>query len=246
MNIAIIGYGEIGKSLEQVYRDYDKFNLTIIDKDYVCGGSDIDIMNICLPLVDFFDTVVINYIKKYKPKLCIIHTSTTPGITERISEKVGCAVVHSPVRGVHPNLYEGLKTFKKYIGYINEDDRKLCENHFKELEIDYESIKGPANTELAKLYSTTYYGLCIAFHGEMKKHFDSLNLNYDIITDWNKTYNSGYTKLGKEGVIRPVLIPPDKSIGGHCVIPNTELLRGIFESKAFDLILNYKNKDDER
>ena len=74
----------------------------------------------------------------------------------------------------------------------------------------------------------------------MKKHFDSLNLNYDIITDWNKTYNSGYKELGKEGVIRPVLIPPDKSIGGHCVIPNTELLKGIYESEAFDLILKYK------
>ena len=79
----------------------------------------------------------------------------------------------------------------------------------------------------------------------MKKHFEELNLNYDIITDWNKTYNDGYKELGKEDVVRPVLTPPDKFIGGHCVIPNTELLRGIFQSKAFDLILNYKNINDK-
>jgi len=245
MNIAIVGYGEIGKSLEQVYNDYSEFKLTIIDKNFITGDKNIDIMNICLPLVDFFDTVVVNYIKKYNPKLCIIHTSTTPGITERIAGRVSCSVVHSPVRGVHPNLYDGLKTFKKYIGYVDNEGKELCECHYNELKIPFESIKGPANTELAKLYSTTYYGLCIAFHGEMKKHFEELNLNYDIITDWNKTYNNGYKELGKEDVVRPVLTPPDKFIGGHCVIPNTELLRGIFQSKAFDLILNYKNINDK-
>lgn len=245
MNIAIVGYGEIGKSLQQVYSDYDKFNLTIIDKDYARGDDNIDIMNICLPLVDFFDTIVVNYIKKYNPKLCIIHTSTIPGVTESIADQVNCSVVHSPVRGVHPNLYDGLKTFKKYIGYVDNEGKELCERHYNELKIPFESIKGPANTELAKLYSTTYYGLCIAFHGEMKKHFEELNLNYDIITDWNKTYNDGYKELGKEDVVRPVLTPPDKFIGGHCVIPNTELLRGIFQSKAFDLILNYKNINDK-
>lgn len=245
MNIAIIGYGEIGKSLEQVYSDYDKFNLTIIDKDYVRNDGNIDIMNICLPLVDFFDTIVVSYIKKYNPKLCIIHTSTTPGVTESIADQVNCSVVHSPIRGVHPNLYDGLKTFKKYIGYKDSEGKELCEKHFSELKIPYKSIQGPSNTELAKLYSTTYYGLCIAFHGEMKKHFEKLGLNYDIITDWNKTYNDGYKNLGKDDVIRPVLTPPNKFIGGHCVIPNTELLREIYESKAFDLILEYKNKNDE-
>lgn len=245
MNIGIIGHGEIGKSVEQIYSDYSKFKLTIIDKEYVRGDGTIDIMNICLPLFDDYVTVVCEYIKKYKPILCIIHTSTTPGTTLEISSRAECGVVHSPVRGVHPNLYEGLKMFKKYIGYVDNEGKKLCEEHFEDLKIPYQSVAGPSNTELAKLYSTTYYGLCIAFHGEMKRHFDELNLNYDIITDWNKTYNDGYRELGKEGVIRPVLTPPDKFIGGHCVIPNTELLRGIFTSKAFDLILNYKNIDDE-
>lgn len=239
MNIGIIGYGEIGKSVERVYMDYSKFNLTIIDKEYVCGDGVIDIMNICLPLFDDYKTVVCEYIKKYKPKLCIIHTSTTPGTTLEISSRTECSVVHSPVRGVHPNLYKGLKTFIKYIGYTDQRGKELCESHFDDLEIPYQSFEGSCNTELAKLYSTTYYGLCIAFHGEMKSHFDKLKLNYNIITDWNETYNSGYEEIGMRNVVRPILTPPIDSIGGHCVVPNAKLLKQEFDSLALDLILKY-------
>ena len=47
-------------------------------------------------------------------------------------------------------------------------------------------------------------------------------------------------KLGKKNVIRPVLFPPDKGIGGHCVVPNTEILKKYYKSQAFDLILKFK------
>ena len=60
------------------------------------------------------------------------------------------------------------------------------------------------------------------------------------VTDFNKTYNKGYTKLGKKNVVRPVLYPPLKKISGHCILPNTEILRKYYKSKALDLILKYK------
>ena len=41
-------------------------------------------------------------------------------------------------------------------------------------------------------------------------------------------------------VVRPNLVPPEKGIGGHCVMQNTELLMKQFESKAFELIMEYK------
>ena len=75
----------------------------------------------------------------------------------------------------------------------------------------------------------------------MKKHFDVEDLNFNIINKWNDTYNNGYKKLGKPNVMRPNLFPPDNNkIGGHCVIPNTQLLKNIFDSSAFDFILKYK------
>jgi len=46
----------------------------------------------------------------------------------------------------------------------------------------------------------------------------------DVYTVPNQDYNKGYTKLGLERVVRPVLKYVPGSIGGHCLIPNCELL----------------------
>ena len=96
-------------------------------------------------------------------------------------------------------------------------------------------------TELAKVLSTTYYGVIIAWHGEMKKICDKYNVNFEkSVTLWNETYNRGYLTLGKENVIRPVLYPPPPSIGGHCVVPNAKILKKEVISKALDLIMDYE------
>ena len=244
MKIGILGYGEIGKSLHEVYKDFkEKNDVRLRDIDWSDDLRDLDVLNIAIPFNDAssFVLTVSKTILESHAKLTIIHSTTLPGVTDDIRNKVKTPVVHSPVRGIHPNLYEGLKTFVKYVGYETEEEKKLSKKHFKDLEIKTEMIFGSSNTELAKLYSTTYYGLCIAFHGEMKKHFDSEGLNFNIINKWNDTYNQGYKKLGKPNVIRPNLTPPDNNkIGGHCVISNTEVLKGIFESDAFNFILNYK------
>jgi hypothetical protein len=42
-------------------------------------------------------------------------------------------VVHSPVRGVHPYLYEGIKTFVKYIGADNKEAGNMADTHLKGL-----------------------------------------------------------------------------------------------------------------
>ena len=244
MKVGILGYGEIGKSLHEVYKDFEgRFEVKIKELKWSDNFDGMSVLNVSIPFKDeeTFIKVVSSVILDYKPKLTIIHSTVLPGVTDKIRKIVRDAVVHSPVRGVHPNLYEGLKTFVKYVGYQHEEEKKIAKKHFKDLEVKTEMIFGSSNTELAKLYSTTYYGLCIAFHGEMKRHFDREDLNFDTINKWNDTYNQGYEKLGKPNVIRPNLIPPDNDkIGGHCIIPNTELLKGVFDSEALDFILKYK------
>ena len=91
------------------------------------------------------------------------------------------------------------------------------------------------------MLDTTYYGVCIAWHAEMKKMCDHENLSFDeVVSNFNETYNDGYKKLGKENVIRPVLYPPTNNIGGHCVIQNAKLLKENYLSEALDLILKYQ------
>lgn len=236
LKIGILGYGEVGQAIAKFYK-----NPKIKDLKRDDGLEGVDILHICIPWSKDFVKIVKKEIKKIKPKLTIIHSTVAPGTTK----KIGGMVVHSPIRGIHPYLQKSIKTFVKYIGTDNKKAGKLAKKHLESLGIKTKVFTPSTITEIGKLLSTTYYALCIAWHGEMKKICDKYKIDFEkVVTDFNKTYNKGYKKLGKKNVIRPVLYPPQKTRGitGHCVIPNAEILKKYFNSKAFDLILKYKPK----
>ena len=74
----------------------------------------------------------------------------------------------------------------------------------------------------------------------MKKMCDEYNIDFDVINKWTLSYNIGYMGMDMQNVVRPNLVPPTGGIGGHCIVPNAELLMEQFESKALDLIMEYK------
>lgn len=246
MKIGILGYGEVGQGIEKVYRDHSEIEIKIKDLERDDGIKGVEVLNVCIPFNEKFVEIVAKEIKDNNPDLTIIHSTVVLGTTKKIKELVeGVKIVHSPIRGVHPTLYEGIKTFVKYVGGDTDEEISLAEDHLKKLGIKVKSFKNPMTTEMGKLLDTTYYGLVIAWHGEMKKMCDEYSLDFDeVVTDFNKTYNRGYTKLGKTNVVRPVLYPPEEKIGGHCVISNTETLKEIFDSQALDLILKYSNLNE--
>lgn len=236
--VGILGFGEVGQAIARFYRLPSSPQVRIKDlkRDDDLRGA--EILHVCLPWNEKFIEIVKKEIAEIKPKLVIIHSTVAPGTTK----KIGGLVVHSPIRGVHPNLYEGIKTFVKYIGADSKKAGQLARAHFQSLGIKTKVFYPSATTEIGKLLDTTYYGLCIAWHAEMKKLCDKFGLNFDeAITDFNKTYNEGYQKLGKKNVIRPVLYPPQGKIGGHCIGPNAKILKKYFQSKALDLVLDYSD-----
>jgi len=236
--IGVLGYGEVGQAVAKFYKDPLVKDLNRDD-----GLTNIDVLNICIPWSDNFVAIAEDAIKKASPKITIIHSTVAPGTTQKLAQKFNGLVVHSPVRGVHPNLHEGIKTFVKYIGADDKSAGALAEEHLGGLGIKAKLFFPSAATELGKILDTTYYGVCIAWHGEMKKICDKFNVNFeDTVIDFNNTYNEGYKKLNMDNVIRPVLYPPENGIGGHCVIPNAEILKKDFSSLAIDLILEYKKK----
>ena len=246
--IGILGYGEIGRSIEQLYVKSPNpgYSILIKDVDRNDGLEGIEVLNICIPYQneEQFVSSVAKEISTYNPLLTINHSTVKPGTTNIISDLTESLIVHSPVRGIHPNLYEGLKTFVKFIGSDVSDASLLAEKHYKDLEIETRLCSSTRTTELGKLFSTTYYGLAIAWHGEMKNICDQVGVSYDeAVTHFNETYNTGYTKLGKTNVVRPVLYPPDPNIGGHCIVPNTKILKQFSKSLAYDLIEKYE-KDE--
>jgi UDP-N-acetyl-D-mannosaminuronate dehydrogenase len=241
INIGILGYGELGRAVAELYNN-KQFKLTIKDINNNTELKDVSILNICIPYNKNFINTVNSAILQANPLLTIIHSTTLPGTTKRLQIlQPNKYVVHSPIRGNHPNLNTAIKTFTKYIGSDTEQGFDLTYAHFKILGLSVKRFKNSYSTELAKLLCTSYYGVCIAWHNLAKNLCDENNLNYEeIMTEWNHSYNEGYKTMKMENVVRPVLYPPEQKIGGHCVIPNAELLRCITDSPFIKEILNLK------
>ncbi len=228
----ILGFGEIGRAVAEFYKNP---KIKDLKRDDALEG--VEVLHVCIPYSDKFVGIVKKEIKNIKPKLTIIHSTIAPGSIK----KIGGAVVHSPVRGTHPHLYNGIKTFVKYIGADDKKAGNAAKKHLESLGIKTKLFFPAKTTELGKLLDTTYYGVIIAWHKEMKKICDKSGVNFqESVTDFNKTYNEGYLKLGRKDVIRPVLYVDSKPIGGHCVLPNANILKKYYKSEGIDLVLKYK------
>ena len=225
MKIGILGYGQIGQAIAKFYKSAS-WRTKIKDLKRDDGLIGVDILHVCIPYNNKFIATAAKEIKQINPKLTIIHSTVAFGATKKLADKFSGRIVHSPVRGVHPNLYKGIKTFVKYIGADNKKAAELAKKHLESLGMKTEVFDSSTATELGKLLDTTYYGLTIAWHGEMKKLCDKFGVNFDeTVTHFNNTYNEGYKELGKHNVVRPVLYPPEGPIGGHCVVFNAEILK---------------------
>ncbi len=244
--VGILGYGEIGQAICKFYGSASSPQVKIKDLKRDDGLAGVEILHICIPWSDKFVDIVKKEIKEINPKLTIIHSTVAPGTTKKIINDLPQAyrgVVHSPVRGVHPNLYEGIKTFVKYIGADNERAGKMAQKHLESLGIKTKIFVPSTTTEIGKILDTTYYGVCIAWHGEMKKICDKLNVDFEkSVTDFNITYNEGYTKLGKKNVVRPVLYPPQNGKPKHCITPNAHILSKYYKGSILDLLEKYNGK----
>jgi UDP-N-acetyl-D-mannosaminuronate dehydrogenase len=244
--IGILGYGEVGQAIAKFYgstgastelsrMSSPQARIKDLNRDDGLEGA--EVLHVCLPWSQNFVKIVKKEIKRIKPELTIVNSTVAPGTTR----KIGGMVVHSPVRGVHPYLFLGIKTFVKYVGADNKKAGKAAQKHLESLGIKTRVFYPALTTEIGKLFDTSFYGLVIAWHGEMKKICDKYGIDFEqAVTDFNQTYNEGYLKLGKKNVVRPVLYPPKSGIGGHCIIENAKILKKYAKSRALDLILDYK------
>lgn len=217
MKHLIVGYGQVGKSLhevlgEAVYKDLDKGTW---------DHGKVDVVHICIPFTpdEFNQDIPFNLdVQMYKKlaDLVIVHSTTPVGTCDRLD------VVHSPVRGVHPNLAEGIRTFTKYFGGKRADEAAKI---FSDMGIKTKTYPEAKITEAMKLWDTTQYGRLIMLEKEIHDWCVKNMIDFDAVyTEANKDYNQGYIKLGRPEVVRPWLSHMDGPIGGHCVVPNAKLL----------------------
>lgn len=210
MKHLIVGYGEIGKALHEVLGDA----YYVDKKGGTWGGEHVQVVHICIPYQKNFDKIVKQYIFD---GLVIVHSSVPVGTCDKLG------VVHSPIRGVHPNLAEGIRTFTKYFGGKNANRAAMI---FAKLNIDVFVCMEAKTTEALKLWDTTQYGRLIMLEKEIHAWCEKNGVDFDVVyKDANKTYNDGYVRLGRPEVVRPYLKHVPGPIGGHCVVPNAKLLK---------------------
>jgi len=225
MTDIILGMGEVGETL---------FDL-LVDRKFDCIGIDLDdskcknyteneiienpqYLHVCLPgELEKFTDIVIEWINKIKNiQVVVIHSTVKPGTTKTIQERSSIPILFSPVRGVHRRFLDDIKKYTKFISFdgteINSKIKKDLENRFEK--VDWMSTTKTA--ELAKiLVDTTYYGWLINYAQITKMICEKENIDFDEM--W-KFADEIHENLGN----RPKMFPG--IIGGHCVIPNLNLV----------------------
>ena len=215
----VIGLGEVGGAIFNLLEGvgYDVVGLDI-EEVQALRHSKFEIIHVCFPFSENFIGQVGKYSSLYLQEggLVTVHSTVPVGITSQIAH-----AVHSPVRGVHPNLEKGIITFVKYFGGPRANE---AANYFKDI-CPVKTDTDSRNTEALKLWDTTQYGWQIILEKGIHEFCEKNNLDFDLIyTHANESYNKGYAELGRPEVIRPVLRHYDGKIGGHCVVQNCAFL----------------------
>lgn len=206
----VIGMGEVGKAIQTIF-SADWIDVGIDNSDGVC-----DLLHICFPYSKEFVKEVEKYQKRFQPKYTIIHSTVPVGTSRK------CNSIHSPIRGLHPDLEKGIRTFPKFIG---GKDASQIADVFRRVGLKIILCDKQETTESIKLFDTQYYLECVRFCKRVKEYCDKNDLNFhEVYTLPNETYNEGYTELGHKEYVRPVLQPIMTEVGGHCLLPNEVLL----------------------
>ncbi len=248
--VLIVGLGEVGHALFDLFKGNGKFDVYGLDIDSrktseIVGESrlphKIDVMHICYRCVkqEEFITTTLEYIKRFRPDLTIIESTVPPGTTQKIYELSKSPIVHSPIRGMHKTLETMKKDilfWSKYIGGVTKEATEAAKRHFEELGLKVKVLKGPLETELAKLFETTYRAWMIACFQEMHRISRHFGADFDEVVDMLED-------IHRVRFNKPLHYPD--VIGGHCLIPNTELLLKSYDSEFLRLVLESNEKRKE-
>jgi UDP-N-acetyl-D-mannosaminuronate dehydrogenase len=241
--VLVVGLGEVGRPLFELLDESGRFIVHGYDLDEAKMSKvgqhkndlpkEVDVLHVCIPCVsqEKFVTIVAKYARQFKPKLVIINSTVMPGTTKEVSKHCECLVVHSPVRGVHKSLEQmkwELKRWTKYVGGANAKAGESACQHLEKLGLKTKTLKGCNETELAKLFETTYRVWMITCFQEMHRISRHLKTDFDETVDFLEDTH-------RVRLDRPIMFPG--VIGGHCLIPNVELLSGSYDSAFLQLAL---------
>ncbi len=222
----VVGIGEVGGPLAQVLES----NGPVLRHDLEPLNFDdpIGVMHICIPFRESgpFCAIVADYVRRFAPELTIINSTVIPGTTRMVEQMTGRSVCYSPVRGKHVEMASAMRTYRKFVAGSDPAAVDRAENHFREAGLVTQRMSSPEALELAKLAETTYFGVIIAFAQELNRYAAGVGVDYGELPEFFKEINF---------LPRAAYYPG--FIGGHCVIPNINLLLKVADSTLLRAIL---------
>jgi len=223
----VVGLGEVGGALAEVLeRVHPVLKHDIEPREFT---DPIGVMHICFPFSSRaqFEPLAIEYIRRFKPALTIINSTVLPGTTRSIAEKTASPVVYSPVRGKHVKMAKDLHHYVKFVAASEEEWANQAARHFEAHGMKTHKLEKPESLEVAKLGETTYFGVIIAWAQEFNRYVERVGGDYEEATEFfeevaflpRQRYFPGF-------------------IGGHCVIPNINLLLQIDSAPLLEAVLD--------
>ena len=240
-NDVVAGLGEIGTPLKKIFSKYQKVfgydtnqKLMNLKEIKVLESEEIRFLHVCIPFNKNFINSVRRLVKKFEPKCVIIHSTVEPNTTKKIQNYVKIPVIYSPIRGVHKRMQNDLKRYTKYFA-IEKNAPKLrwaVKNYsdlLKKSGIKTKRMSSPVTLELGKIIcDTSYYGWLITYAQLSNIIAKEHSVKYDEMWEFAEEIHK---YLGN----RPKMFPG--IIGGHCVIPNLDLIH----NQTLDLIKKTNN-----
>jgi UDP-N-acetyl-D-mannosaminuronate dehydrogenase len=222
--VLVVGLGEVGRPL-----------LEVLGGAHRTAGRDIDdrafhgvrILHLCIPFGANFVSAASGYVSLYRPEVVVVNSTVVPGTTRAIQQETGTPAVYSPVRGKHTRMTEELRHYRKFVAGTSPEALATVEDHFTAAGLATQRMSSPESLELAKLLETSYFGVLVAWAQEMDRFAASVDADY-----WETT-----AFFEEIGFLPPVGFEPGY-IGGHCVMPNLDLLERVRHSPWIDTIRN--------
>jgi UDP-glucose 6-dehydrogenase len=225
-NTLVVGLGEVGSALSQVLRRTGR----VFEHDLERCEFDepIGVMHLCVPFTrqSDFEATALSYIQRFKPELTIINSTVVPGTSRAIADRAKAPIAYSPVRGKHVRMAEDLLRYRKFVAGSDDNAAARAIEHFRATGMTTQCISKLETLELAKLGETTYFGILIAFAQELNRYANRVDGDYAEVLDFFEEVD---------------FLPSTKYfpgfIGGHCVIPNIDLMRTIASSPMLEAVL---------
>jgi UDP-N-acetyl-D-mannosaminuronate dehydrogenase len=223
-DVVVAGLGEVGAPL--LYLIAQKHPVIGIDIELARPTGKCAVLHICYPFSSTFVETTARYIREYGPALTIINATVAPGATRAVHKIAQTPIAYSPIRGKHYKMKQDILHYVKFIGGIDRESAVRAEQHFQSIGLKTKLVSSPEAAELAKLTETTYFGVLIAWAQEVSRYCDQLHVDYGEVASF-------YDEIP----FLPRVRYTPGVIGGHCVMPNIDILRKTFDSALLDAIV---------